>query len=153
MSSENSSPCVADGSMEAFFRRFEAQNAAADLDGLTALYAPAFLKAGPDGTQVVNARDLIHAIPKRKQLFAAAGCRSTTLLSVDETRLDDRYSLVRTEWEWAFQRADGTTAVISQPSTFIVDRAADGGKIVCYMNHGDVVAEMRACGLLATTNP
>src|SRR5262245_57655830 len=106
MSTENSSPCVADRSIAAFFRRFEARSAALDVEGLVDLYAPAFLMAGPRGTQVVNARDLVYAIPKRKQLFDAAGCRSTTLVSVDETRLDDRYSLVRTEWEWAFQRAD-----------------------------------------------
>ena len=148
MPSENSSLYAPDRSMEAFFRRFEAQTATGDVEGLADLYAPSFLMAGPGGTRIVNARDLIHAIPKRKQLFDAAGCRSTTLVSVDETRLDDRYSLVRTEWEWAFQRTDGTTTAISQPSTFIVDRGADGGKIVCYMNHGDVVAEMRARGLL-----
>src|SRR5215468_10274636 len=134
MSSENSSPWDANPSMQAFFERFETQNAGGNLDGLAALYAPSFLMAGPAGTRIVKASDLMAAIPRRKQLFDAAGCRSTRLRSVDETRLDARYSLVRTEWEWAFQRADGTTAVISQPSTFIVDRAADGGKIVCYMN-------------------
>ena len=146
MASENSSPNEPQQSMTAFFRQFEARSAAIDIGGLVAMYAPSFLMAGPGGTQVVKASDLALAIPRRKQLFDAAGCRSTTLRAVDETRLDDRYSLVRTEWEWMFQRADGTTTTIAQPSSFVVDRAA--GQIVCYMNHADITAAMRERGLL-----
>jgi hypothetical protein len=134
--------------MDAFFRQFEIRSANGDLDGLVALYAPSFLMAGPAGTQVVKASDLKAAIPKRKQLFDAAGCRSTRLVSVAETRLDDRYSLVRTVWQWTFVRADNSSTDITLPSTFVVDRVDDGGKIVCYMNHADVVAIMRERGLL-----
>jgi|SRR5262245_14239945 len=148
MPSQNSSPGVSDQSIEAFFRRFEAQSAAADAETLASFYAPAFLMAGPGGAQVVSARDLTLAIPKRRQLFAAAGCQSTELLSVEETRLDDRYSLVRTEWRWTFAGPDRAATTITQPSSFLVDRAADGGKIVCYINHADVVAAMRDRGLL-----
>jgi Domain of unknown function (DUF4440) len=148
MASENSSPGESDRSMEALFRRFETLSAGADVEGLVALYAPSFLMAGPGGPQVVKASDLALAIPKRKQLFDAAGCRSTTLRSVDHTPLDDRYSLVRTEWQWTFVRADGSSTVIALPSSFIVDRAADGGRIVCYINHADMVAIMRDRGLL-----
>jgi hypothetical protein len=151
MPPENSSPGESDRSMEAMFRRFETLSAAADVEGLAALYAPSFLMAGPAGAQVVKASDLVHAIPRRKQLFDAAGCRSTTLLSVQETRLDDRYSQVRTEWQWAFVRTDGAAAEIALPATFIVDRAAGGGQIVCYINHADVVAIMRQRGLLPET--
>jgi hypothetical protein len=67
---------------------------------------------------------------------------------VVDTRLDDRYSLVRTEWQWTFARADGSSTEIALPSTFIVDRAAEGGRIVCYINHADVAAIMRERGLL-----
>ena len=136
-----------DHPMEAFFRRFEAESAAGATETLAALYAPAFLMAGPTGAQVVKATDLALAIPKRRQLFASAGCRSTELLSVEETRLDDRYSLVRTEWRWTFTRS-GEPVVITQPSSFLVDRVAEGGKIVCYINHADVVGAMRMHGLL-----
>jgi hypothetical protein len=134
--------------MHAFFGRFETQNASADIEGLAAMYAPSFLMAGPAGAQVVKASDLMLAVPRRKQLFAAAGCTSTTLRSVDESRLDDRYSLVRTVWQWTFARADGTTDEITLPSSFIVDRAGEDPQIVCYINHADVVALMRERGLL-----
>jgi len=148
MASENSSQGESDRSIEALFRRFETLSAGADAEALAALYAPSFMMAGPGGPQIVRGGDLALAIPKRKQLFDAAGCRSTTLRSVDHTRLDDRYSLVRTEWQWTFVRADGSSTEIALPSSFIVDRAADGGKIVCYINHADIVAIMRERRLL-----
>src|SRR5438552_11177992 len=103
MPSENSSQSASGSSVSAFFENFEKLSALGDAEHLAALYAAAFLVAGPTGTQIVKASDLVHAIPRRKQLFEAAGCTSTTLASLVETRLDDRYSLVRTEWRWLFQ--------------------------------------------------
>jgi len=134
--------------MEHFFARFEAQTGTGDAETLAAFYAQAFLMAGPGGAQVVKASDLALAIPKRKQLFDAAGCRSTRLLSVEDTRLDGRYSLVRTTWQWTFARADGTTTDITLPASYVVDRLAGEGKIVCYINDADIVAMMRERGLL-----
>ena len=148
MPSENSSPMAPGGSMAELFRRFEAQTAAGDAERLAAFYAPAFLMAGPAGAQVVKAGDLAAAIPKRRQLFDAAGCRSTTLLSVDDTRLDGRYSLVRTTWQWTFARADGTTTDITLPASYVVDRLSGDGRIVCYVNDADITAIMRERGLL-----
>src|SRR5256884_255259 len=118
-----------DQDIVAFFRRFEESSAAGDVDALVALYAPSFLMAGPSGTQVVKASDLAQAIPRRKQMFAAAGCTATTLQSVVDTPLDSRYSLVRTEWQWTFARAGAAPTEITLPSTFIVERAADGPRI------------------------
>ena len=150
MSSENSSPSDTDGSMMAFFRRFEQSSAAGDVDALVSLYAPSFLMAAPSGAQVVKAGDLAQAIPRRKQMFAAAGCTATTLQSVVDTPLDSRYSLVRTEWQWTFDRPGVTPTKITLPSTFIVDRAAGGPKIVCYINHADIQAILSDRGMLPT---
>jgi len=146
----DSSPGSVDQTIERFFRHFEAGSAAADVESLAAMYAPSFLMAGPSGAQVVKASDLMLAIPKRKQLFDAAGCRSTTLLSLADTRLDERYSLVRTEWQWTFARTDGTTENITLPASYIVDRAPDGPRSVRYVNPADIAAIMRERGLLAT---
>lgn len=150
MPSENSSPIASGASMAEFFGRFAAQTATGDPESLAAFYAPAFLMAGSAGAQVVRASDLALAIPKRKQLFDAAGCRSTTLLSIDDTRLDGRYSLVRTTWRWTFAQADGTISDITLPASYVVDRVAGDGKIVCYVNGADIAAIMRERGLLAT---
>ena len=137
-----------DEAIVAFFRRFEQSSAAGDVDALVALFAPAFLMAGPSGSHVVKAGDMVQAIPRRKQMFAAAGCTATTLQSVVDTALDSRYSLVRTEWQWTFERAGAAPTQVTLPSTFLVERAADGPRIVCYINHADVQAVLRERGLL-----
>ena len=132
-----------DEAIDAFFRRFEQSSAAGDVDALVGLFAPSFLMAAPSGTQVVKATDMVQAIPRRKQMFAAAGCTATTLQSVVDTPLDSRYSLVRTEWQWTFERPGAAATQITLPSTFLVERAADGPRIVCYINHADVQAVLR----------
>ena len=133
--------------LRSFFAAFEA-GTTADVDALARLYAPAIVVAGPDGSQVVGAADLLRAIPRRKQLFAAAGCQRTTLAGLVETPLDRRYTLAKTEWQWLFAPAGRGEAEVTLPSTFIVEHTADSPRIVFYLMHADVGAVLRERGLL-----
>jgi len=134
--------------LRSFFAAFEAGTAASDADALARMYAPAILVAGPNGSQVVKAADLLTAVQKRKQLFDAAGRRQTTLAGLVETPLDGRYTLAKTEWRWRFSPADRDEAEVTLPSTFIVEHTADGPRIVLYLMHADVGAVLRERGLL-----
>jgi len=136
--------------MESFFRTFEQLSAAWNAAELAGLYAPSFLMAGPNGSQVVRASDLQHAIPKRKELFESLGCTSTHLAALEETGLDDRYSLVRTKWRWRFERSPAPVE-FTLPSSFVIDRSLDRWQIVAYIPHADVMAELRRRGLLAAS--
>src|SRR5262245_5878573 len=106
--------------IESFFRDFENYTNLNDADRLASMYSDTFLTADPSGTRVVEATALRAFIPKRKQLFAGIGYRSTTLVSVNPSKLDDRYSLVRAEWRFEFDRDQVTV-----PSTYIVDVSGD----------------------------
>ena len=136
-----------DQTMQQFFERFERSSAAGDADALAGLFAPSFLSASADGERIVTSGELVQAIPKRKQLFEKIGHRSTTLMSVHETKLDERYSLVRTEWRWRIARGQDAATDITLPSTFIVQRANDGPRIVFYLT-GDIIGALRERGLL-----
>ena len=136
------------GGLRTFFEQFESLSAASDVDSLAAMYAPNFLFAGPNGAQVVRTADILRAIPKRKQLLDAAGHRETALIGFEETPLTDRYSLVRVEWRWRFERAGITPTTITLPSRFIVDCGGDVPHIVLYMNDTDVATVARERGLL-----
>jgi hypothetical protein len=138
----------ATGGLRSFFEAFETAGAALDVDGLARLYAPAILVAGPNGSQVVSRDDLLRAIPKRKQLFDAAGHRSTRLVGLQETKLDDRYTLARTEWRWEFARPAGPPTDLTLPSSFLVEQANSETRIVVYLMHHDVTSELRERGLL-----
>lgn len=135
--------------MESFFRTFEQLSAASNAADLAGLYAPSFLMAGPNGSQWVRASDLQLAIPKRKALFESLGCISTHLAALEETGLDDRYSLVRTEWRWRFERSAEAAVEFMLPSSFLIDRSLNRWQIVAYIPHADVMAELRRRGLLA----
>src|SRR4029434_3458889 len=109
--------------MESFFRTFEQLSAESNAADLAALYAPSFLLAGPSGSQLVRAADLQQAIGKRKDLFKTLGCTSTHLATLQETVLDDRYSLVRTEWHWRFVRSEAPVE-FTLPSSYVIERCA-----------------------------
>jgi hypothetical protein len=130
-----------------FFEVFERSNAAGDAEATAGLFATSFLMAGANGVQVVRASDLRFAIPKRKHMLESAGCSTARLLSLQEAKLDNRYSQVRTEWQWRIRREGAAPVEITLPSTFIVEKSSEGLRIVFYLS-GDLMATMRERGLL-----
>ena len=133
---------AADG-LRAFFERFQSLSAASDVKRLAEMYAGSVIIAGPTGTQVVSAADLQRAIPKRRQLLESVGYQETALVGFEEMTLAHRYTLVRAQFRWHFQAANGEPATVTLPSTFIVDRGGDSPRIVLYMNERDVVSVLR----------
>jgi hypothetical protein len=116
---------------------------------LGTLFAPVFMTAGEHGVQIVRASDLVRAIPKRRAMLEAMGCQLPQLETVRDTALDERYSLVRTEWRWRVVRAGQVVADLTLPSSFLVDRGGAMPQIVCYLPHQDITTVLRERGLLA----
>jgi hypothetical protein len=131
-----------------FMDRYARATAAGDAETLGALFAPTFLTAGPTGAQAVRANDLVLAIPKRRQMLESLGCELPVLVSVDDTALDARYSLVRTEWRWRVIRGNELVADLTLPSSFVVDRTGGHPQIVCYLPHQDITTVLQDRGLL-----
>ena len=141
-------PEIPAGGLRAFFERFQSPSAAADGEGLAAMYAGHVMIAGPTGAQVVSSADMLRAIPKRKQLLESVGHQDTALVGFEETALTARYSLVRAQFRWHLQAANSQPATVTLPSAFIVDRGGDSPQIVLYMNEQDVVSVLRQRGVL-----
>jgi hypothetical protein len=139
---------IATDGLRSFFERFAASSTAGDADALGRLYAPTILVAGPNGAHAVTPADLMRAIPQRRQLLQSLGCQRTTLVGLEETALDSRYTLARAEWRWDFDPSNGAAAQLTLPSTFIVDRSAEPPRIVVYVMHQDLTAVLRDRGLL-----
>jgi hypothetical protein len=131
-----------------FIARYARATAVGDAETLGTLFAPMFLTAGPTGAQIVRVTDLVPAIPKRRQMLESIGCQLPQLVSVQDTPLDARYSLVRTEWRWRVVRGNELVADVTLPSSFVVDRAAVQPQIVCYLPHQDITTALRDRGLL-----
>jgi len=88
------------------------------------------------------------AIPQRKRLFESLGSSITTLASVEQTRLDDRYALLKTQWLVQVDRGSGRKEEVILRSTFVVHRSDDGLKVVFYLSHEDFMSVLRERGLL-----
>ena len=130
-----------------FFENFQKYNDAGDTEGLARLYSPIFMVATPGGVQPVQAADMLKIIPKRKQMLEEVGCKSTTLVDLQETKLDPTYTLVQTTWKWLFHRG-GESKEFTLTSTSILRATTEGPQIVFYLNHEDIMAALRKDGLL-----
>lgn len=120
-----------------FFRRF--QSAGDDLDSaaLTGMFAGVFLSLDPNSVAAVSPQALLGALPRRRQLFEAAGSDGLELAGVSETPLDDLHTLVRTSWRLRM-RDQAPRDPVELLSTFIL-RWQDGAwHIVVYLNHQDL---------------
>lgn len=129
---------LSDSPVALFLRGFERVSESNDIPAMVALFGETFLAAGPLGACCVRSSDFAAALPKRKQLFASLGHSSTALISVDETPLDARYVLARTQWEFIFGK-NGNPQEVVVNSTFIVDTGGEEFKIVVYLTNRDAV--------------
>jgi hypothetical protein len=127
--------------IEEFFGRFAQMSNAADTAGLVALFSPQFLVGNAQGSQVLSPQMLAHIIPKRKQITDALGCGKTMLRSVVETKFDEKFSSVGTEWAWDVIPPDAAPFEATVRSTYILERVEGRLQIVAYFAHGDIVAE------------
>jgi hypothetical protein len=109
-------------------------------------FAATFLAGGPDGAKPVPANLFAPALAKRKELFEKLGCRSTQLISLDETPLDTRYTLARTRWRMTFSRPDLTEQNFEVASTFLID--AQTQQILVYLAHQDIFTILRQRGIM-----
>jgi hypothetical protein len=119
---------------------FEALGAAGDDEAGAALFADTFLSLDPTSASVVTNEQLRAALPHRSAMFAAAGVRATTLDHLEAQPLDERHQLVSTSWTTVL--ADPAAKPLTMRSTYLL-RLVDGEwRIVLYLNHDDIAAEL-----------
>ena len=124
-----------DGQVEAFFATFAAASHQLDTDRLAELFAETFLAADPAGVQAVSRQAFLHALPRRAELFAAAGITRVALTDLQHQPLDDTYVLARTDWR---AERTGASLPVRLSSTFILRREEDRLRVVFYLNHQDL---------------
>ncbi|HEX6674735.1 MAG TPA: DUF4440 domain-containing protein [Actinomycetes bacterium] len=124
-----------DAQVGAFFDTFAAAGDQLDVDQLAALFAETFLAADPAGARPVPRQAFLQALPRRAELFRAAGITRVVLVDLQHHALDDTYVLARTDWQG--ERSTASTPV-RLSSTFILRRDADQLRVVFYLNHQDL---------------
>jgi hypothetical protein len=132
-----------DKDVEDFLKRFEINANAGSAEETVEQFADVFMAADPSGVRAVPSSKLLMAIPQRKKLFEGVGGGATALTSVEQTRLDDRYVLLKTEWLMKLDRGGGPGEALTLRSTLVLYRSDDGLKIVFYLNHEDLMSLLR----------
>jgi ketosteroid isomerase-like protein len=133
-----------DPQIEAFFDTFAAASDELDVDRLAELFAETFMAADPGGARPVSREAFLRALPRRVELFAAAGITRVVLADLHGRALDEAYVLVRTDWH---AETIAASIPIRLSSTFILRRDENGMRVVFYLNHQDLA------GVLNRTSP
>jgi hypothetical protein len=131
-----------------FFEQYTRSRTAMDLDLIASQYPDAFMMAGPNGPRTVEKSMILGAFTSGQSFLKASGHKSTRVLSLDETRLDQRYVLVRAQFVWRFAKASAQPTDVTISSTFVLDTGADATKIVFQHEHEDFQQALRASGVL-----
>ena len=107
--------------------------------------------AGPNGTRVTEKPAILAAFPKGQEFLKSYGHKSTKVLSLDETRLDEHYVLVRAQFAWRFEKAPTQPIDVKVDSTFILYMNHGVLKIVFQHEHEEFQQALRTSGVLPQT--
>jgi len=132
-----------------FFDRYARSRSVQDIDLIATQYPDAFMSAGPNGARVVQKSAVLAGFPKGQEFLKLLGHESTEVLSLNETRIDEHYLLVRALFVWRFRRASMPPREAKVDSTFILYLDKDAPKIVFQQEHEDFQKVLRASGVLS----
>src|SRR5437773_515758 len=91
--------------VQAFFEQYARGRSALDLDLIASQYPDSFMMAGPNGARAVEKSMILAAFTSSQAFLKENGHQSTRVVSLDETRLDEHYALVRARFVWRFEKA------------------------------------------------
>ncbi len=141
-----------------FFERYEQGANSFDPDVVCPQYTAEFLAAGPWGVACGRNDDALRqAMVQRKALFEQIGFRRARVLGVDETPLDQRYTLARVQWRMTFEQQPGCPVDVEFAITYVLFDDDSGPKAAFWITHEDETDAMRRAGLqwpaLSATSP
>ncbi len=97
---------------------------------------------------MVEKQKFLAFLPQRQEFFKSIGHQSTKILSLEETPIDDQYTMVKAHFLMQFQKTPGQTIEAKIDSTYILFMKGDTPKIVMHIEHEDLKEAMQARGLL-----
>ena len=131
-----------------FFEGIEKAGNSLDLELINSQYADQFIFADPYGTRVIEKQKFLTALPKRLEFFKSLGHQSTKILALDETQLDDQYTMVKAHFLMQFRKSSGEIIEAKVDSTYFLFMKGDSPKIIMHMEHEDLKEAMQKRGLL-----
>jgi hypothetical protein len=132
-----------------FFNQYANGRTAMNVDAIGSQYHDTFMQAGPGGVRVADKATIQAAFSKGQEFLMALGHESTEVVSLDETRLDEHYTLVRARFVWRFRKAPAPHIDVTVDSSFILRMSAGAPAIVFQHEHEEFQQLLRSSGVLA----
>ena len=139
---------VATPAVQEFFDQYARSRSAMDIDRIVSQYADSCMLAAADGAKVVEKQALLEGFSKALELLKTVGHTSTQVASLDETRVDEHYAMVRAQFVWRFEKAAAPPIDVEVDSTFILYLKDGVPKIVFQHEHEDFWQALRTRGVL-----
>ena len=137
-----------DNRIKMFFEGVQQASNTLDLSLVDAQYEDQFIFADPNGARVIEKQKFLPVLPKRREFFKSIGHQSTKVLSLEETPIDDQYTMVKAHFLMQFQKMPGHTVEARVDSTYILFMKGDTPRIVMHIEHEDLQQAMKDRGLL-----
>jgi ketosteroid isomerase-like protein len=134
--------------VQEFFEQYTSSRSAADIDRIVSQYADSCLLAASDGVRVAERQALLTGFPKAMELLKTVGHTSTSLASLDETRVDEHYTMVCARFVWRFAKTTAPPIDVTVDSSFILYMKDGVPRIVFHHEHEDFWQALRTRGVL-----
>jgi ketosteroid isomerase-like protein len=133
--------------VQEFFEQYTRSRNTMDVDGIVSQYADSCLLAAADGARITQMQALREGFPKALELLKTVGHTSTNLASLNETKVDAHYTMVRAQFVWRFEKAAAPPIDVTVDATFIL-YINDVPKIVFHHEYEDFWQLLRTRGVL-----
>ncbi len=134
--------------VQQFFDQYAQSRSALDIDIIASQYPDSIMFAGPNGVRITEKPAILAAFAKGQEFLRAIGHKSTKVVSLDETKLDERYALVRAQFVWRFEKPTAQPIDVKVNATFILHIDREAQHIVFQHEHEDFQQALRVSGVL-----
>jgi hypothetical protein len=130
-----------------FFDTYERANAEFEVQRIAALYADVFMFGDPQGVRSIKKEDFVRVLPRRKEFFKSVGLVSSKIESLEASKLDSKYVLVKAVWQMRFERGTREPVDSQTFTTYILSATGDTFQIVFQVDHQDLMKKVQDLGL------
>lgn len=141
------------GKVQDFFARYEEGANTFDPELMQGLYMTEFMAGDPNGVSCGrNDEKLRASFTQRKAFFQQIGFKRAKVLSLEETSLDERYTMVKVHWQMSFERDPGKSLDFRFFITYFLFDPGTGPKVAFWISHEDEQKVMQEAGLIPKLN-
>jgi hypothetical protein len=120
-----------------------------DADRVSRQYAACYVEATPRGSVCIRNDETFRKALREKQAFMdGVGFRAARAERVEDSRLDQHYSMVKVHWRIEFESKPGKRVDAEFDNTYFVRHEGYDARVVCYISHQDEEETMRKLGLI-----